>query len=104
MSARDTAIARANERQAFIDTLTNQKNEQLRSTMNGGLASNTGTSKGVVPLKDVNPNSLENIRERKAIDEQNSTVQDAWASGGWKTKNDFVPIILLVIIGFYLIK
>lgn len=102
MSARDDAIARQLARQTFLDNLNAEKDAQLRSTMNSGLMGPTDAQ--VVAPKDRNPNSLENIRERQAIQVQNVESRDAYQDLKQKNFIDGMIPIALVGLAYFALK
>jgi len=100
-NARDLAIARALAREQQMQDIINDKNANLRNTMQ----TDSNDDKGVVSKRISNPNSVENVAEIIAIAEQNKTSEDAWQK--WETKQNIAKIMKVlpfIVVGYFVLK
>lgn len=73
MSARDTAELNRISSSSFLDDLTASKNDQLRNTMNSGIAGNAPDG-AVVARKTRNPQTMQETREEISRIEQQKEI------------------------------
>jgi len=91
--ARDIAVANALAREQQMQDIINDKNANLRNTMQ----TDSNDDKGVVSKRISNPNSIENVAEIIAINEQNKTSKDGWDL--WETKKNNEELMKAVAFG-----
>ena len=104
-NARDIAVNIQQSNDSFWDDLMGSKNDQLRNTMNSGIAGNAPDG-DVVARKTRNPQTIEEIRsEKEAISIQNAESKAGYEVRATEWENEKnTKIAVSAVIAYFIFK